>query len=390
MKKKLLVTASTFPRWEGDTEPRFILDLSEALTEYFDVTVLVPAAYGAKKREEINGVKVIRYHYFPIHRLETLCYPGSIMLRIKQKKVRGLLVPFLLLGQVISLLKYTKQFDVVHAHWIIPQGVLQSLFRKPYILTGHGSDVTGLRQPICVKLKKRALKKAQFVTVVSRYLKKEVMDIYPIKNLEVISMGCKVENFGRHYRIDNYFHQDDRKVILFVGRLAEIKGVTYLIEAMKQLDNAILVVVGTGDTESFLKSQAKEQGEKIRFLGSKTHEELKYIYASADVFAVPSITLSNGAQEGLGLVILEAMASGLPVVASRTGGITELIRHGENGLLAEEKDADSLAANIQEILQDEEKYKQIVQESMKTVAQYDYKEIAKRYARILEGVGEKK
>lgn len=65
-KKKLLVTASTFPRWEGDTEPRFVLDLSKQLKKYFDVTVLAPAAPGAKEKEILEGVKVLRYHYFPI------------------------------------------------------------------------------------------------------------------------------------------------------------------------------------------------------------------------------------------------------------------------------------------------------------------------------------
>ena len=68
-KKKLLVTASTFPRWEDDTEPRFILDLVSHMTNQFQVTVLVPAAPGAKDREILEGVEVIRYHYFPIHKI---------------------------------------------------------------------------------------------------------------------------------------------------------------------------------------------------------------------------------------------------------------------------------------------------------------------------------
>lgn len=103
VKPKLLVTASTFPRWEGDTEPRFILDLSKALLEYFDVTVLAPAYPGAKTKEVLEGVKVIRYHYFPIHKWETLCYPGAIVPRIKEKKIRALLVPFLLGGTVVEI-----------------------------------------------------------------------------------------------------------------------------------------------------------------------------------------------------------------------------------------------------------------------------------------------
>ena len=117
--KKLLITASTFPRWEGDTEPRFVLDLSKHMTDEFDVTVLVPAAPGAKDREVLEGIKVIRYHYFPIHKWETLCYPGAIVPRIKEKKIRVFLVPFLFLSLYFHLFKLLPQFDIVHAHWLL-------------------------------------------------------------------------------------------------------------------------------------------------------------------------------------------------------------------------------------------------------------------------------
>ena len=145
-KKRLLVTASTFPRWEGDTEPRFILDLSKAMQKYFDVTVLVPSAPGTKRKEKIEGVRVIRYHYFPIHRWETLCYPGAIVPRIKEKKIRVLLVPFLFIGLWWKLFRILPQYDVVHAHWLIPQGIVQAFFKKQFIVTGHGGDVMSLNQ----------------------------------------------------------------------------------------------------------------------------------------------------------------------------------------------------------------------------------------------------
>lgn len=103
-KKRLLVTASTFPRWKGDTEPRFVLDLCKYLAEWFDVTALVPYAPGAEEKEILERVTVIRYHYFPIHKWETLCYPGAIVPRIKEKKIRLLLVPCLFLALYFQLL----------------------------------------------------------------------------------------------------------------------------------------------------------------------------------------------------------------------------------------------------------------------------------------------
>lgn len=384
-KKKLLVTGSTFPRWEGDTEPRFVLDLSEALTEYFDVTALVPMAPGAKEKEVMNGVNVIRYHYFPIHKWETLCYPGAIVPRIKEKKVRALLVPFLFLSLYIHLFRLLPQFDVVHAHWIIPQGIVQSFFKKPYIVTGHGGDVTSLNKGILRKLKIRCLKKASYITVVSKHLKTEVQKLYQTDNIDIISMGCKTENFGKQFRIPNYFNQGDKKVVLFVGRLAEKKGVTYLIEAMKEID-AKLVIVGDGPLRESLETQAKEQGEKIVFLGAKTHDELKRIYASADIFVAPSITAKDGDMEGVPTAIMEAMASGLPVVASASGGIKELIHDGENGLLVEEKNVDDITIKINCILDDAELEKMLEENTLALITQKDYKNLANRYAKILKGI----
>lgn len=381
-KKRLLVTASTFPRWKDDTEPRFVLDLATHMTDEFDVTVLVPAAPGAKSREILDGVQVIRYHYFPIHKWETLCYPGAIVPRIKEKKIRVLLVPFLFIALYFNLRKLLPDYDMVHAHWLIPQGIVQSFFKKPYIVTGHGGDVVSLNKGIIRKLKIRCLERAEHVTVVSDYLKGRVQELKPEIEPDVISMGVDTKKFGKQYRVENYFGQGDKKVVLFVGRLVEKKGVTYLIEAMKQID-ALLVIVGNGPLRKELEEQAELVGkDKIRFLGDKTHEELKVIYASADIFVAPSVTARDGDKEGLGLVILEAMASGLPIVASKSGGITQVIKDGENGLLCEEKCVWQLADNICGLLNDGVECQKIVERGRNALQRYDYAEIAKRYKNL--------
>lgn len=380
-KLKVLMTASTFPRWEGDTEPRFVLDLAKAMLEEYDVTVLVPAFPGAKRHDAIEGVKVERYHYLPFHNIETLCYPGAIVPRIKEKKIRILQVPFLLLGLWGYLWKHHKEYDLIHAHWLIPQGIVQSCFSDKYVVTGHGGDVTSLNVSIFKTLKKRCLSKAKAVTVVSEKLKKDVLEICPRDNVHIVPMGCDTSMFSPKHRQENYFGQGEQKVVLFVGRLAEKKGVKYLIEAMKRVD-ALLVVAGGGPCETELRKQALENKVNVLFLGAKTHEELKSIYASADVFAMPSVTAQDGDQEGFGLVMLEAMASGLPVVAFESGGIPQLIKHEVNGLLCEEKDVETLAANLNKALYDEAVRRELIDNGNVTVKEYDYKEVAKRYGAI--------
>ena len=390
MKKRLLITGSTFPRYENDTEPRFILDLAKYMKkEYAEVTVLVPAALKAADTEVLEGVSVIRYHYFPVHSLETLCYPGAIVPRIREKRKSG--KPFWFPGFCVIMgasFKMRKSYDIVQANWLIPQGIVQSFLKMPYIVTGHGADVTSLNHGLLKKLKRRCLKNAWGVTAVSQPLMDVLDGIYKNENQAVISMGCDTSLFGRQYREENYFGQGNQKVLLFVGRLAEKKGVCYAIEALRNVEDAMLVIAGDGPLREELQRQAdkvmRETGKKIVFLGAKTHEELKKIYASADLFVMPSITAKDGDKEGFGLVILEAFASGLPIVASRSGGITDIVKDGVNGFLVEEKDVSGMAEQIDRLLKDEEIYNKMQIEAKKSAQQYDYRQIAARYARFLK------
>ena len=262
-KKKLLVTGSTFPRWEGDTEPRFILDYAKAMTEYYEVHVLVPMAPGATEYEVMEGVFVHRFHYFPIHKWETLCYPGAIVPRIKEKKIRIALVPFLLLSMKHVLKKYSKKVDLVHAHWLIPQGIIQAGIKTtPYIVTGHGGDVTSLNIWPIKNLKKRALENAIASVGVSNYICSKMNDLNKEIFPTVISMGCDISKFSPDKKNPDLFSKE-KKSIVFVGRLAEKKGVTYLIEAMKFVD-ANLYIIGKGPLENQLKELEQERLKELR------------------------------------------------------------------------------------------------------------------------------
>lgn len=377
-KKKVLVTASTFPRWEGDTEPRFVLDLASHMTDEFDVTVLVPAALGAKDKEVLEGVKVIRYHYFPIHKWETLCYPGAIVPRIKEKKIRILLVPFLFISLYFKLWKILPEYDIVHAHWLIPQGIIQSFFKKPYIVTGHGGDIAAFNKGIIKNLKKKCLRKATYAVVVSKQKLGEIKKIY-FRDYEIISMGVDFQKFEKtNNYISNFFNQNGKTVVLFVGRLVEIKGIEYLIKGIKGL-NIKLIIIGNGPLKNKLEQVAKEQNSDIEFWGNRNHDELCKIYASANILVVPSIIDSNGAQEGLPTVILEGMASGLPIIATNTGGISDIVKDGINGFLVPEKSSDAIKEKIEMLMTDEILASSLSKQAVADVSKYDYNVKAEQY-----------
>lgn len=385
--KKILVTASTFPRYMEDTEPRFIYDLCKEYTKYYDVTVLVPAAYGAKSKEDMEGMHVIRYNYFPVKRMQTLCYPGAIVPRIKEKKIRALLVPFLFWAMYRNIKKYIKECDIIHANWIIPQGIVQYYFDKPYIISGLGGDVTSINKGIIKKMKYRSLVKAKKITVVSKDLKKYLIDNFKLKetDIEVIPMGCNLHQFSPANRKENYWNQGNKKVILFVGRLAEKKGAEYLIRAMRNL-NAKLVIVGDGPEKEKLMHLAEKTESDIEFAGAKNKQELSVMYASCDIFCIPSVVAKDGDKEGLPVALIEAMASGAAVVGTAVGGISEVLIHKKNGLVVLEKNVKELESAISLLLNNDELRSELAQEARKSAEKYDFIQIGKRYKKIIDEI----
>lgn len=384
-KKKLLVTASTFPRYMEDTEPRFIYDLCKEYCKYYDVTVLVPAAPGALETEIMEGMKVIRYHYFPIHKMETLCYPGAIVPRIKEKKVRGLLVPFLFLAMKRNIKKIINQFDFVHSNWIIPQGIVQQSFDKPYIISGLGGDVTSINKSVVKKLKFKCLSKAKKITVVSKDLKDYIINNFSIKadSIDIIPMGCSLTMFKPENKIENLWNQGNRKVILFVGRLVEKKGAEYLIKAMSGID-AKLVIVGDGPQRENLVKLAASIDADIEFAGSKNKQELKDYYASCDIFCIPSVIAKDGDKDGLPVALVEAMASGAVVVGTAIGGIAEIIEDGVNGIIVKDRDITDLQISINKLLENENMRNTLSKNARISAEKYDFVKIGEQYRDIID------
>lgn len=385
-KKKLLVTASTFPRWMNDTEPKFIYDLCMQLKKYYDVTALVPAAPQAKTVENMEGITVKRFRYFPITSLQTLAYPGAIVPRIKERKARGLLVPFFFIAQYFATRREMKQCDAVLVNWFVPQGVTQSFLRKkkPYIISGLGGDVTSLNGFPLNRIKQNLIDNAGAVTVVSDDLRTVLQSKYRnVNDVHVIPMGVDLTFFGPEHRSETLRARYGKPIVLFVARLVEKKGARYLFEAMKGI-NAKLLVVGNGPEMDMLQTKAKKLNLDCEFLGPKNKDELKSIYASCDVFAAPSVIAADGDKDGLPVAILEAMASGAPIVASDVAGIGEAVMDGENGRLVTPKNVQGIHDAIVEILDDPEKSKHFSQNSVKLAKRFDFAHIGEEYHALIE------
>lgn len=184
--------------------------------------------------------------------------------------------------------------------------------------------------------------------------------------------------------------EDDEKIVLFVGGLDSahyFKGLPFLLKAFKNLEDKKykLIVVGKGDLENEYKLKAKELGieNNVIFAGGPTRNDLLKYYNLADVFVLPSIDKS----EAFGIVLLEAMASGVPIIASNLCGVRTLIEEGKNGFVTPIKDVYKISEKIDEILSDDEKNKKMGEYGRKMVEEkYSYKKVGEQLLNFYENL----
>src|SRR3989344_1716514 len=395
--KRILVTATTFPRWKNDPEPSFVYDLSKRLAKRYEVTVLVPHYPGAKEYEVIEGLKVHRFKYF-IPKYERLCYDGGILPNLKKYPIARIQPPFLVAAETHAMKKLLKKnkYALIHAHWIIPQGWIAGKIGKkrkiPVITTAHAGDVFHSHSFFLKPFWKSAIRNATYCTVNSTYTGKILKSITTPKRMDIIPMGVDLAQFSprkRDPKLKRHHHAE--QLLLSVGRLAEKKGLTYLMKAMplvlKQYPKAKLLIIGDGPEKERLIKETKELGvdRSVAFIGKMPNKELPKYYASADIFIGPSIVTKSGDTEGLGVVFLEALASGCAVIGSNVGGIPDIIKGGETGMLVPEQNPEALAKAIVLLLKDDAlRAKTIAKGQKHIVAEYDWEKIAKRFSDMIE------
>ncbi len=400
---RVLVLTSTFPRWPGDSQPPFVYNLSSRLAKRFDVTVLAPHGPNCKSREVWDGMQVRRFRYFWPERLEQLAY-GGILPNLRRNRLLWFLVPFFMVSELITAFSVarTERVDVLHAHWLVPQGVVAVLVgwltRRPVLATCHAADLYGLRGRFRDRIKRWTLARCSHITTVSNDLMEEVrgLRVNPKIPSAVISMGVDTQVFHPIKADPSLAARfgTSGPLLLFVGRLVEKKGVEYLLRAMPRVlshhPDATAVVVGDGPLGDELRGLAGrlEVLEHVRFVGATPQDELPAYYATATVFVAPSMIAEGGDREGLPVVALEAMASGCPVVASDVGGTGEVVVHNETGLLVRERDPEGLAEAICGLLEDESLREGLSGRALARVRErFDQQVVSDRFGEVIASVG---
>jgi len=332
-----------------------------------------------------------------------MSYDGIKVIGTKGLNIAGLRSLFYVLLGTIQLIRLVRKenIDIIHGHYLYPAGliaVLAGIFTKKKVyVTSHGSDIFCLypqykfMQPII----RFVLKRADVVLAVSVSLKEEILkfgvndikdkvrlnwntvdinEFYPIdsENSLIVSENKNTDNFKDELNIP-----ENKPIILFVGNIIKRKNVATIIEAKKQLkSNCVLVVVGGGPLLANLKEKVEDEGiGDVIFTGPRN--DVANIIRSSDILILPSYS------ESFGLVLIEALACGKPVIGSNVGGIKEIIT-SDVGLLVEPTDPKGLANAIDSILSDDnlrKKFQLNARNRAMDFAEVDipyYEDIAKR------------
>jgi L-malate glycosyltransferase len=231
-----------------------------------------------------------------------------------------------------------QSYDVVHAFFGIPCGYVARRLKLPYVVSLRGSDVPfynerfkHLDRLLFKRMSIGIWKEARHVVANSKGLRDLAQQSAPSQKIEVIHNGVDTETFRPRKTVGNGLR------VLCVSRLIGRKGIEYLIRAVAAIrdEEVVLTLVGKGSQEEELKELTRvlDIENRVRFTGAVEHAATVSLYQESDVFVLPSLN------EGMSNTVLEAMACGLPIVMTNTGGAAELVRDGENGFLIEKRSA---------------------------------------------------
>ncbi len=375
--KILMLTWEYPPRIVGGIA-RVVHDLSKRLIkDGHEVTVVTYREGNLPYYENDKGVNVYRVDNYMIN-------PNNFIDWIMQ-------LNFNLIAKANEIMLNQGKFDVIHAHdWLVAYAAktLKNSYDIPIVATIHATEAgrnSGIHDEV-----QRYINDTEWmltyesneVIVNSNFMKNELQRLFglPFEKINVIPNGVNLNNYSgieKDYEFRRRYAADNEKIILFSGRLVYEKGVQYLISAMPKILNGYndtkLLIAGKGGMLDELKAQVNYLGiqNKVYFTGYMDYKSLCKLYKCADISVFPST------YEPFGIVALEAMLAGKPIVVSDVGGLNEIVEHGVDGMKSYAGNPNSIADSILTLLYDHQLYDKIVKNAKNKVKNlYNWGKIA--------------
>lgn len=355
---RMLHVVTAFPRTSDDVITPWLVELLQRLrTAGHDVAVFT-AAYRGLGDHVFAGIPVYRFRYF-LRRWENLTHEETATDRMGRSLLYRILPLFYVVAGMVAIWRHCRRqrYDVLHVHWPFPLALwgwaAQRAHPTPLVTTFYGAELRLVRGslPFFKPLLAWAARRADQVVAISSYTAAQVREVAKVPVSVIPYTTSLTKPTVRSRPAGAPF------TVLFVGRLVERKGVVHLVDAMSLpplAPDARLVVVGEGPERGAIEAQIRALGLDGRVIvrGQVSDAALQEAYVSVDALALPAIFDHRGDTEGLGVVLLEAMNHGVPVVGSRIGGIPDIVEDEVSGLLVPPGDAPALARALARVRDD--------------------------------------
>jgi glycosyltransferase involved in cell wall biosynthesis len=367
MRHVVVMVTTSYPRFPGDSVGTFMEPIAKGVAARgHEVHIVAPWHPRIARGSVEDGVFFHFFKYAPLTALNVFGYAEGLHADVKLRPAAWMSAPLALAAGWFKALRVAqkRRATMMHGHWVVPGGVIAAAARPtlPLVVSLHGSDVfVAERTAPARTAARRVFRRAGFVTACSADLAARAVALGAAADrIDVVPYGVDAARFKpspeARTRLRAAAGIGAATPLLFAaGRLVRKKGFEYLLDALRMIPPpAQLVIAGTGDLEGELRSRAGDAGlgDRVRFLGDVAQDDVAAWFAAADVAVVPSVRDASGNVDGLPNTVLEALASGTPVVATAAGGIGAVVEHGRNGMLVAERDGAALAQAISALLAD--------------------------------------
>jgi glycosyltransferase involved in cell wall biosynthesis/ubiquinone/menaquinone biosynthesis C-methylase UbiE len=381
---RVAVIASSYPRFSGDGAAPFVQSLARGLAaQGHSVEVVAPYDAEAQPAPAEQRLRVHRFRYAPTDGLHIVGHARSLENDERLRPLVLLLLPGFLLMALVTLLRVARRADVIHAHWVLPNGLVAAFVSAvtgaPFVVSLHGSDIFLARRvrPFGI-VAGWVLRRAARITACSPELKESAL-----------ALGASAVDLLPWGADPAIFHPVERHgplVVTALGRLVAKKGFDVLVDAWpvvaERFPEARLVIGGGGAMGGEL---ARRAVPSIELRGQVRWDEAPAFLATGDIFVLPSRRDSRGNVDGLPTVLLEAMSCGAAVVASDIGGVALVVENGHNGVLVPPGDGAALAGALCALAADPERRRRLGEAARQSVvAELNWAAISGRLAEMLD------
>jgi glycosyltransferase involved in cell wall biosynthesis len=385
---RIAILGSTYPRNQGDHEVPWLRESVRRLAATgHQVTVIAPAYLGLKDHE-IDGVPVHRFRYAPA-RWEILTHGEGAPSKLKKNPILKLLsLSYLASGAWAAWnICRQKRIDILHVHWPFPHGLMALLpgwfLGCKIVYSCHSAEFAlASGSKLSTSVLAFCLRRSFAITANSAHTAGLVRQVSG-REAQIVPWGATIQVDPAAEPIPQ-----DVPLLLFSGRLIERKGVDFLLRAMPTIlsrQKVRLVITGDGHCRPEWERLTRSLGvdRAVAFAGFVSNAELSALFRSCSIYVHPAIHDSKGDTEGQGVVLVEALSSRRPVVASAVGGIGDVIKDGITGLLVPEKDPDAIAKAVLRLLEDPNYARQLGEQGFGHVRNYfDWDRIMDQYDTI--------